>query len=330
VDLQTALAFRRLLFDSGYRTFHLLLGEATSAAACGPSTPGDSSDGQISTGGLVLISFKSVFFFHEITQSPSIYFGGDSIALGLYQNPTPGGVTLDLCSGSAIQAMIAAQHGKRAYAVEINPRAARVARCNVQLNGLSDKVQVINSALEDYAAHVAEPLDLITFNPPLLPVPPGLCYPFVGDGVGDGGGDALDVSRRALHAYLPHLAPGGAIELIGCGLGVDGHPTFADDLAALAAHYGARGRTHLVGHSKLQRGDAFYQSMLLTTALNNDTTVELTAEMFDAHFEKIGMTDLWLFFFRGTREEASDAVSPVTLTHINDIANLNGLMNWFQ
>jgi hypothetical protein len=368
VDLHTAQAFRRLLIDSGYRTYHMLfgdgnqrfkdwevhaarledplrglvqlfllrqpidktrartiLGETILEALFADRILVETMDG-VWTDELILISFRSLFFFHEYKLSPAIYFGFDSVALGLYQNPTPGGISLDLCSGSSIQAMIAAQHSRRAYGVEINPRAANIARFNVRLNALEDKVQIVNRSLEDYADEVAEPLDLVTFNPPLLPVPPALDYPFVGDG----GGDALDISRRALHAYLPHLAPGGAIEFIGCGLGVNGHPTFADDLAAITAEYGTRAHTHLVGHAPLRRGDPFYESLVLTTSMSSEVPIEFCLEVFDAHFAKIGMTDLWLFFFRGTRDEAARPSVDAASKRVTNIANLSGITHWFQ
>jgi methylase of polypeptide subunit release factors len=368
VDLQTAQAFRRLLIDSGYRTFHMLFGDGNQRFADWEKHSGRLEDplrglvqlfllrqtidrgrarqllgdtimdalladkilierlDEVSTDVLILISFRSLFFFHEYKLSPAIYFGFDSVALGLYQNPTPGGISLDLCSGSSIQAMIAAQHSRLAYGVEINPRAANIARFNVRLNALQDRVQIINSSLEDYAEQVTEPLDLVTFNPPLLPVPPALDYPFVGDG----GGDALDISRRALHAYLPHLAPGGAIEFIGCGLGANGHPTFADDLSAITADYGTRAHTHLVAHCLLKRGDLFYENLVLTTSESSQVPIDICFYVFEEHFKKIGMTDLWLFFFRGTRDEV---VRPAGLTarkRVTDIANLNGIMHWFQ
>ncbi|HLI76077.1 MAG TPA: methyltransferase, partial [Acidobacteriaceae bacterium] len=160
-------------------------------------------NGLIRTPGLILISFRSLVFFHEYTQRSNIYFGADSVALGVYQQPAYMGRTLDLCSGTCIQAMISAQHGSRAFAVEINPRATKLAAVNLRLNNLQDKVEIHNEPLESFAAHVKSSFDLITFNPPLLPVPEVIDYPFVGDG----GGDALDVTRRVLALYLPHLAP---------------------------------------------------------------------------------------------------------------------------
>ncbi len=366
MDIKTARQFRRIVNDAGYRTFHLAFGDGNHRVADWErhlprledplrglvelfllrrmldarrvrALLGDEvttalvaeqilveAGGDIWSDRLLLICFRSILFFHEIERDPRVYFGSDSIALGLYQTPTPGGVSLDLCSGSAIQAMIAAQHGRKAYACEINPRAAAVARVNVALNGLEDKVEVINRSLEDYAAEVKEPLDLVTFNPPLLPVPGLLRYPFVGDG----GGDALDVSRRALQLYLPRLAPGGAIEFIGCGLGRDGEPTFVDDVTAIMSEHGARTHAHLLGHALLQRGDQFYDSIVHTAALNTpEVPLEGCFEIFDLHFAKLGYTDIWLFFVRGLRDaEVVAAARPPTPAQITDIAES---ASWF-
>ena len=96
------------------------------------------SDGRVRTPGLILVSFRSLLFFHEYTQRPGIYFGGDSVALGVYQHPAHAGRTLDLCSGTCIQAMISAQHGSKAFAVEINSRATSSwLQSNLRLNNPS-------------------------------------------------------------------------------------------------------------------------------------------------------------------------------------------------
>lgn len=275
----------------------------------------------IRTPGLVLISFRSLLFFHELTMRPGIYFGLDSIALAIYQHPSFRGTTLDLCAGSAIQAMISAQHGKRGYAVEINPKAAAIAEFNLKLNHLDDRVTVVNKALEDFAAAVREPFDLITFNPPLLPVPDAIDYPFVGDG----GADGLEVTRHALSLYLPHLAPRGSIEFIGCGLGRDGHPSFVDGFDALLASHDAGGHVQLVGYSALQRGDLFYDALVETAAINSKISVDFSHEIFDLHFRQLGMDGIYMFFMRVDKPERPRTAAPrVSVANLSERGNI-----WF-
>jgi methylase of polypeptide subunit release factors len=273
------------------------------------------------TPGLILISFRSWLFFHELTKSPAVYFGNDSIALGMYQNPAIGGVALDLCSGTAIQAMIAAQHAKRVYAVEISPVAAQVARFNILLNGVEDKVELINASLEDYAASVTTPLDLVTFNPPLLPVPSVLNYPFVGDG----GPDGLDVTRRALDLYLPLLAEDGAVECIGCGLGRNSAPAFLNELDPILKRHGARGQALLVGCWPLVRGEPAHESLVLTAAMNSEITCEVAHAVYDQHLRALGMDSMYTFFFRA--ERVADSGKPFERSTVLDLSKGNA--NWF-
>jgi hypothetical protein len=276
----------------------------------------------VRTPGLILISFRSLLFFHQCGPRPSIYFGNDSIALGMYQNPSFRGTTLDLCSGTSIQAMISAQHGSRCYAVEIDPRAAKVAATNLRLNDLHEKVQLINRSLEDYAADAQESFDLITFNPPLLPIPAVLHYPFVGDG----GGDGLEVTRRVLNLYLPRLTAGGGIEFIGCGLGREHTPIFVDDLAAILRQHDAQGRVQLLSRYDLRRGDSFYDSLVRTAAMSSEVTLDLAYAVFDLHFQRLGFNELYPFFLRGERQKPSaNNGSTIAITDVSEGGNC-----WFQ
>ena len=344
MDQKTARAFNRVVTNSGYRAFHLAFGEGnldhvrwaehvegladplrglvrlfllqqklvparvqallgteiTAALIAAQILDGD---GDSLRSRMVLNNFRSLLFFHEHGPHPGVYFGDDSVALGIYQTPTFGGITLDLCSGSAIQAMISAHKGSRAYSVEINPYAAAIARINVMINALDHKVVVVNRSLEAFANEVQEKLDLVTFNPPLLPVPESLDFPLVGHG----GVDALEVTRRALRAYLPHVNDGGAIEFIGTGLGVGGHPSSFDELAKLAAEYDTSLHAQLLHRAPLRRGTRLYDILVSTAAVNNGIPVGLCHEVFSLHFEKLGMTDLWLFFVRGTRGQVQPA-----------------------
>jgi release factor glutamine methyltransferase len=270
--------------------------------------------------GLILISFRSWLFLHEFTRQPAVYFGNDSIALGMYQSPAIQGVALDLCSGTAIQAMIAAQHARRVFAVEISPVAAQVARFNLLLNGVSHKVELINASLEDYAASVTVPLDRVTFNPPLLPVPEVLYYPFVGDG----GADGLDVTRRALDLYLPLLASGGAVECIGCGLGRNSTPAFLDELDPILERHGARGHALLVGCWPLVRGEPAHESLVLTAAMNSQISSEIAHAVYEQHLQKLGMDSMYTFFFRAER---ADSAQPFERSRVLDLSK--GSANWF-
>ncbi len=275
------------------------------------------SDGAaVRTTGLVLISFRSLLFFFELVLTPRVYFGMDSIALGLYQRPVPSGTTLDLCSGAGIQAMIAAQQARHTFAIEIDDRASAIARINLMLNQLDKRVTMINMPLEEYAASVTEPFDHIVFNPPQLPAPEGIDYP-----VGNGGADGLALTNRVLRLYLPHLAENGSIEFIGRGLGRDGNPIFIDELGALFAEHGVAGHAQLIGLSELRPGDRTYEVLVQMVAGTHNLSVERSHEIFENHFRALDKNEMYTFFMRGVKSPRADADdhSRPTVTNLAEV-----------
>jgi methylase of polypeptide subunit release factors len=133
-----------------------------------------------------------------------MYIGPDSLALvqhWLQSSRIPScGSLLDLCTGSGVQALAALtmEKANQAVCVDLNPRALQMTRLNAILNDLDTKVQCVlgdltsdvgriytNSegshdlAIDDKAQPLLDVLrrisprfDLITANPPFLPVPP--------------------------------------------------------------------------------------------------------------------------------------------------------------
>ena len=268
-----------------------------------------SDEGGVRTTGLVLISFRGLDFFFELIDRPHVYFGMDSMALGVYQQPVSTGTTLDLCSGAGIQAMIAARHAPRTLAVEIDERASAIARLNVALNDLQDRVTLINAPLEAYAASAAGPFAHIVFNPPQLPAPAGIDYP-----VGNGGADGLAITKRILALYLPHLAENGVIEFIGCGLGRDGNPLFVEELGASFAEYGVSGHAQLIGLTELRPGNRTYEVLVQMAAATHNLTVEQSHALFSEHFGALQRNEMYTFFMRG--EKSSRAPSPVSVANL--------------
>ena len=273
-------------------------------------------NGGIHTDNLVLISFNGILFFCEESRDPQVYFGNDSIALGLYQTPLISGKSLDLCAGSAIQSMIAAQTCDYAKAVEINPKAARVANFNIRFNNMSDRVSVENISLEDFAKKDNDTYDLITFNPPLLPVPEPLFYPFVGDG----GEDGLDVTRRILRAYLPKLTEDGSIEFIGCGLGKDDHLTFSESLQPIFDEFHMDVNVHVLGIGELKQGDGAFDSSVYTTAMANGLDMETCNKVYELHYQKLDVNKMYCFFikvFKSKNGKTSQKIIRTTDKYLN-------------
>lgn len=99
---------------------------------------------------------------------PVMQLGEDSYALAyLTPKPRKGSHVLDLCTGSGIQAILAARGAEHVVGVDINSRAVNFARFNAALNGVAAKVDFqcgnLYESLEDNR------FDLILANPPFIP-----------------------------------------------------------------------------------------------------------------------------------------------------------------
>jgi hypothetical protein len=181
-----------------------------------------------------------------------------------------------------------------------------VARLNVVLNGMERRVTVHNASAGDFAAADHGTWDLITFNPPLLPVPDVIRYPFVGDG----GGDGLHLTRQIVEDYLPRLTPGGSMDFIGFGLGRRGHPLFVDSLAPLidAGRYAAR--TLIVGRSGVELGDQAYESTVYTGALASNISFELVHSVYQQHLRTLDADEIYIFYFQILRDDQTAPRGP--------------------
>jgi methylase of polypeptide subunit release factors len=141
----------------------------------------------------------------------SVYFGEDSEFYANMLEIAPGSRCLDLCTGTAVQALVSLSRGAAGVdAVDINPRAVHVSHLNGRLNGAGDRLTVYQGDMFE-ALPSGRTYDRITCNPPLLPIPREVSYPRIGDG----GLDGLDFIRGIL-AHLPErLAAEGKCLLLG-------------------------------------------------------------------------------------------------------------------
>ncbi|MBX3172432.1 MAG: class I SAM-dependent methyltransferase [Candidatus Eremiobacteraeota bacterium] len=94
------------------------------------------------------------------------WLGPDSLALARCVPRQPCGRSLDLCTGSGVQAVLNARHSQESWAVDINPRAVHFARLNARFN--RQKITVKTGNLYQ---PVDGSFDLITANPPFVPTP---------------------------------------------------------------------------------------------------------------------------------------------------------------
>jgi release factor glutamine methyltransferase len=129
---------------------------------------------------------------------------------------------LDLCTGSGCVAAAIATGLKNAVvlATEISPRAAAVARGNIERLGLAGRVTVLEGDLFEPLLNIVDPqpFDVIVSNPPYIAsgqmasldrsvrdYEPAQAL--------DGGPDGLTIHRRILQEGLARLNPGGRIFL---------------------------------------------------------------------------------------------------------------------
>jgi SAM-dependent methyltransferase len=123
--------------------------------------------------------------------------GRDSYGLARLIASFGGGDAVDLCTGSGVGALKAAPRFDRVLGVDINPRAINFARFNALLNDLD------NCSFEQgdlYGPVGDRRFDLVTANPPFVPVPgaTGLLYR-------DGGPSGEDVLREIVSGCPAHL-----------------------------------------------------------------------------------------------------------------------------
>lgn len=135
--------------------------------------------------------------------------------LGLIPEPEAVGSVLDLCTGSGCLAIMAAlQFGAAEVdAVDLSPRALSVARRNLALHQLEDRISLHEGDL--FGPLGQSRYDLIITNPPYVAAAEVAAFPeeyrHEPEMAHLGGEDGLDLVRRILEEAGAHLNPGGGM-----------------------------------------------------------------------------------------------------------------------
>jgi release factor glutamine methyltransferase len=122
----------------------------------------------------------------------------------------PRASALDLCTGSGAVAVATALRGVRSVtAVDMHRRSTWTGRLNARVNGV--RIRALKGDLFEPVA--GRRFDLITANPPYLPVPPDLA-PRRGDHAWNAGDNGRAVIDRIIEQLPDHLEPGGSVLLV--------------------------------------------------------------------------------------------------------------------
>ncbi|MBQ4404098.1 MAG: methyltransferase [Selenomonadaceae bacterium] len=101
-------------------------------------------------------------------------FSMDSVLIAHFPKFKKNARVIDLGTGTGVIPLLIADDVKEICAVELNSRMADLARRNVELNGLSEKISVVEG---DYRKHrelfKAESFDAAIANPPYTPITDG-------------------------------------------------------------------------------------------------------------------------------------------------------------
>lgn len=255
--------------------------------------------GDLWLGGLMLLPVQGLWLLcHLPKPNPTLYFGDDSVGLAMRLSAGRGMKALDLCAGPGIQALRMAQMGAAVTAVEINPMAAALAEVNAAANDLADRVEVRIGNLYE-ALDTGARFDRITANPPLLPMPEDMPYPFVGHG----GPDGLDVTMQILEGLPDHLAPHGIARLLGTSFS-DGYlPLSLDVLAAMASKLQLDINFYITSHHALHDGAVYFEGLAATSAGTGDIDLATARAHYRNFLDARGATHLVAYFIHATRGE---------------------------
>ncbi|MFC5701312.1 tRNA1(Val) (adenine(37)-N6)-methyltransferase [Cohnella faecalis] len=110
----------------------------------------------------------------RIIQSSEVFsFSLDAVLLARFAALPPRGRILDLCTGNGvIPLLLTTRTSACVDAVEIQPRLADMARRSIRLNGLEERISVIEDDLRAWTPPNGE-YDAVTVNPPYMPLQSG-------------------------------------------------------------------------------------------------------------------------------------------------------------
>jgi tRNA1(Val) A37 N6-methylase TrmN6 len=137
---------------------------------------------------------------HElrIIQSREVFsFSMDAVLLAHFAGVPPYGRIADLCTGNGVIPLLLTTRTRAAIdAVEIQPRLADMARRSVVLNGLQQRIRIVQGDLREKTRELGwGSYDAVTVNPPYMP-------PQTGD---QNGNEHYAIARHEIHGTLEEI-----------------------------------------------------------------------------------------------------------------------------
>ncbi len=136
---------------------------------------------------------------YQIIQDPKRFcFGMDAVLLSGFARVNEGERALDLGTGTGIIPILleAKTEGTSFTGLEIQPESADMASRSVRLNGLQDRITILQGDIRDASKLFgASSFDVVTSNPPYMPAAHGLT----------GGSEAKTIARHEVLCTLDDL-----------------------------------------------------------------------------------------------------------------------------
>ena len=141
----------------------------------------------------------------KLSEDPVMYLGLDSVGLVNSAPRVDVERHLDLCTGSGVQALVAASYSDYVVGVDLNPRAIRFARFNADLNDICHVDFRLGNLYEPVAD---EQFGSITANPPFVPSPDESL------GFRDGGKNGEAILSRIVQGACEKLCTNGQLSIV--------------------------------------------------------------------------------------------------------------------
>jgi methylase of polypeptide subunit release factors len=256
-------------------------------------------DDRVQTTGLALIPIFGLWIFCQSasTANQTLYFGDDTMGLLSRLAPRPHGKALDLCTGPGTQALFSSLYADEVVAVDVNPVAVALARLNTEMNQRSDRVRVVCGDLYNAIDH--EQFDTISANPPLLPFPDNIAYPFVGHG----GADGVRITNRILAGLPQYLKEEGQAQIIGCCLSDGILPLPLEEFDEFGRENGLRILFTVTSEYRLAPGEYFFEGLVDTAANVTSVPRKEISEEFEVDLQRQKATHICAYFLQVTKKK---------------------------